>query len=105
MRRAASSLAVVLSALLVISWSAGDKGKEAERRQQEAEKSPQAAAYLAYGAAVKAGDIEAWKKVVPAREANDLERDSSDQNQTPKELVFRPRDTRKHTAMVADDSA
>ena len=87
MRRIASLLAVVLSALLVVAWSAGNKGKEAEKRQQDAEKSPQAVAYRAYVAAVKAGDVEAWKKLVPSREANDLERDSSDQNRTAKEVV------------------
>ena len=87
MRRTASSLCVALSACLIAAGSAGSKEKEAEKSHQEAAKSPQATAYSAYVAAVKAGDVEAWKKLVPSWQANELELDCKLRKKTPKELM------------------
>jgi hypothetical protein len=67
MRRipASSLVALFLAAVLPFAACSG-------RDAQNAEKSPQAATYLAYVEAVKAGNVQAWKKVVPAKQVDGL---------------------------------
>ena len=53
----------------------------------DAAASAQAKAYLAWVKAVKAGDIEAWKKVVPAEATQQLEAQAKEMNQKPKDVI------------------
>jgi len=53
----------------------------------DAAASAQAKAYLAWVKAVKAGDIEAWKKVVPAEAMQQLEAQAKEMNQKPKDVI------------------
>ena len=53
----------------------------------DAAKSPQAKVYLAWVKAVKAGDLEAWKKVVPAEASHQIEAQAKEMNKTPKDVL------------------
>jgi len=53
----------------------------------DAAASAQAKAYLAWVKAVKAGDIESWKKVVPAEAMQQLEAQAKEMNQKPKDVI------------------
>jgi hypothetical protein len=53
----------------------------------DAAASAQAKAYLAWVKAVKAGDIEAWKKVVPAEATQQLEAQAKEMNKKPKDVI------------------
>jgi len=78
-------LPLTLAALLVVAAlpiAAGDAPKGGD-----AAKSPQAAAYLAWVKAVKAGDIEAWKKTVPAEASQQIEAQAKEMNKTPKDVL------------------
>ena len=79
-------LPLTLAALLVVAalpLAAGD----APKGGGDAAKSPQAAAYLAWVKAVKAGDIEAWKKTVPAEASQQIEAQAKEMNKTPKDVL------------------
>jgi len=79
-------LPLTLAALLVVAalpLAAGD----APKGGGDAAKSPQAAAYLAWVNAVKAGDIEAWKKTVPAEASQQIEAQAKEMNKTPKDVL------------------
>ena len=49
--------------------------------------SPQAKVYLAWVKAVKAGDLEAWKKVVPAEAAQQIQEQAKEMKKTPKDVL------------------
>ena len=51
------------------------------------EKSPQAAAFLAWVKAVKAKDIEAWKKVVPAEATKQIESQAKEMGKKPADVL------------------
>ena len=79
-------LPLTLAALFVVAalpLAAGD----APKGGGDAAKSPQAAAYLAWVKAVKAGDIEAWKKTVPAEASQQIEAQAKEMNKTPKDVL------------------
>jgi hypothetical protein len=79
-------LPLTLAALFVVAalpLAAGDAPKSGG----DAAKSPQAAAYLAWVKAVKAGDIEAWKKTVPAEASQQIEAQAKEMNKTPKDVL------------------
>lgn len=52
-----------------------------------AAKSEQAKVYAAWVKAVKAGDLEAWKKVVPAEAAQQIAAQAKEMNKTPKDVL------------------
>lgn len=79
-------LQLTLSALLVavaLPAAAADPPKGGG----DAAKSPQAKAYLAWVKAVKAGDIEAWKKAVPAEASQQIEAQAKEMKKTPKDVL------------------
>jgi hypothetical protein len=49
--------------------------------------SPQAKVYFAWVKAVKAGDLEAWKKLVPAEASQQIEAQAKEMNKKPKDVV------------------
>jgi hypothetical protein len=53
----------------------------------DAAKSPQAKVYTEWVKAVKAGDIEAWKKVVPAEATKQIEVQAKEMKKTPKDIL------------------
>lgn len=53
----------------------------------DAAKSPQAQVYAAWVKAVKAGDLEAWKKVVPAEASQQIEAQAKEMNKKPKDVL------------------
>lgn len=53
----------------------------------DAAKSPQATAYFAWVKAVKAADIEAWKKAVPAEASQQIEAQAKEMNKKPKDVL------------------
>ena len=79
-------LHLALAALLVavaLPVAAGDPPKGGG----EAAKSPQAKVYLAWVKAVKAGDVEAWKKVVPAEATQQIEAQAKEMKKKPKDVL------------------
>jgi hypothetical protein len=79
-------LPLALAALVVVAalpLAAADAPKGAG----DAAASPQAKAYLAWVKAVKSGDIEAWKKVVPAEASQQIEAQAKEMNKTPKDVL------------------
>jgi len=79
-------LNLALAALLVaavLPVAAADPPKGAG----EATKSPQAKVYLAWVKAVKAADVEAWKKVVPAEASQQIEAQATEMKKKPKEIL------------------
>ncbi len=53
----------------------------------DAAKSPQAKVYAAWVKAVKAGDLAAWKKLVPAEASTQIEAQAKEMKKTPKDVV------------------
>ena len=53
----------------------------------DAAKSPQAKVYLEWVKAVKAGDLAAWKKVVPAEASTQIEAQAKEMKKTPKDVI------------------
>jgi len=53
----------------------------------DAAKSPQAKVYLEWVKAVKAGNLEAWKKVVPAEASQQIETQAKEMKKTPKDIL------------------
>lgn len=79
-------LHLALAALFVVaalSVSAGDPPKGGG----DAAKSPQAKAYLDWVKAVKAGNVEAWKKLVPAEASKEIEAQAKEMKKTPKDVL------------------
>ncbi len=54
---------------------------------EDAAKSPQAKVYLAWAKAVKAGDVEAWKKLVPTEASTQIEAQAKEMKKTPKDVL------------------
>ena len=78
-------LNLALAALFVVaavSVSAGDPPKGGD-----AAKSPQAKVYLDWVKAVKAGNLEAWKKLVPSEASQQIEAQAKEMKKTPKDVV------------------
>lgn len=77
---------LALAALFVVgavTVSAGDPPKGAG----DAAKSPQAKVYLDWVKAVKAGNLEAWKKLVPAEASQQIEAQAKEMKKTPKDVL------------------
>jgi hypothetical protein len=53
----------------------------------DAAKSPQAKVYFAWVKAVKAGDVAAWKKLVPAEATQQMEAQAKEMKKTPKDVL------------------
>ncbi len=53
----------------------------------DAAKSPQAKVYLDWVKAVKAGNLEAWKKLVPAEASTQIEAQAKEMKKTPKDVI------------------
>ncbi len=53
----------------------------------DAAKSPQAKVYAAWVKAVKAGDLAAWKKLVPAEASTQIEAQAKEMKKTPKDVI------------------
>ncbi len=80
------SVLLSLAALLVaaaLPAAAADKPKV----DPAAAKTPQATAYMAWVKAVKTGDYEGWKKVVPADAPKQLEAQAKEMGKMPKEFL------------------
>jgi hypothetical protein len=100
-------LHLTLAALFVaaaLPAAAGEPPKDAG----DAAKSPQAKVYLAWVKAVKAADLEAWKKVVPAEASQQIEAQAKEMKKTPKDVleflgVMSP-DESKITGLTVDGS-
>jgi hypothetical protein len=63
--------------------AAGDAPKDGG----QAAKSPQAKVYLAWVKAVKAADVDAWKKVVPAEASQQIEAQAKEMKKKPKDVL------------------
>lgn len=72
-----------LFAVAALSVSAADPPKAGG----DAAKSPQAKVYLDWVKAVKAGNLEAWKKLVPAEASQQIEAQAKEMKKTPKDVV------------------
>ncbi len=57
------------------------------KEDAKAAKSPQATVYLAWVKAVKAGDLEGWKKVVPAEAHKQIEEQAKEMGKKPKDIL------------------
>jgi hypothetical protein len=57
------------------------------RAAGDAAKSEQAKVYAAWVKAVKAGDLAAWKKLVPAEASQQMEAQAKEMKKTPKEIL------------------
>lgn len=77
---------LTLTALFVVAAlcvSAADPAKGGG----DAAKSPQAKVYLEWVKAVKAGNLEAWKKLVPAEASKQIEAQAKEMKKTPKDVL------------------
>ena len=83
MRRFLNLTFAALFVVAALSVSAGD----APKGGGDAAKSPQAKAYLDWVKAVKAGNLEAWKKLVPAEASKQIEAQAKEMKKTPKDVV------------------
>lgn len=83
MKRLLTLASAALFVVAALPLAAGDAAKGGA----DAAESPQAKAYFAWVKAVKAGDIEAWKKVVPAEAAPQLEAQAKEMKKTPKDVL------------------
>ncbi|HVO52478.1 MAG TPA: hypothetical protein VMV60_15900 [Thermoanaerobaculia bacterium] len=77
------SVVLVLLAAATLSASAGAPPKAAAG----AAGSEQAKVYAAWVKAVKAGDLAAWKKLVPAEASQQIEAQAKEMKKTPKDVV------------------
>ena len=57
------------------------------RAAADAAKSPQAKVYAAWVKAVKAGDLAAWKTLVPAEASPQIEAQAKEMKKTPKDVI------------------
>ncbi len=78
------SLAAVLAAGLSAAGADAPKGGSAAG---DASRSPQATAYFAWVKAVKAKDVEAWKKVVPAEAPKQIEAQAKEMGKKPVDVL------------------
>ncbi|MEO8585243.1 MAG: hypothetical protein ABI584_03715 [Acidobacteriota bacterium] len=79
-------LHLTLAALFVVaafSVSAGDPPKGGG----DAANSPQAKVYMAWVKAVKSGDLDSWKKLVPAEASKQIEAQAKEMKKTPKDVL------------------
>lgn len=83
MRRFLKFALAALVAATSLSVSAGDSPKAGG----DPAKTPQATAYFAWVKAVKAGDLEAWKKVVPAEAAKQIDAQAKEMKKAPKDVL------------------
>jgi hypothetical protein len=83
MRRFFTLSLAALFVVAALSVSAGDPPKGGG----DAAKSPQAKAYLDWVKAVKAGNLEAWKKLVPAEASKQIEAQAKEMKKTPKDVI------------------
>ena len=83
MRRFLNLTFAALFVVAALSVSAGD----APKGGGDAAKSPQAKAYLDWVKAVKTGNLEAWKKLVPAEASKQIEAQAKEMKKTPKDVV------------------
>ncbi len=83
MRRLLGFTLVACLAIVALPLAAGNPPKGGD----DAAKSPQAKAYFAWVKAVKAGDLEAWKKAVPAEASSQIEAQAKEMKKTPKDIV------------------
>ena len=83
MRRFLSFVSVAVLVAGALSVSAGDPPKGAA----DAAKSPQAKVYLEWVKAVKSGNVEAWKKLVPAEASKQIEAQAKEMKKTPKDVL------------------
>jgi hypothetical protein len=83
MRRFLNVTLASLLAVAAFSVSAGDPPKGGG----DAAKSPQAKVYLDWVKAVKTGNVEAWKKVVPAEASQQIEAQAKEMKKTPKDVL------------------
>lgn len=72
-------LALLLATATLSATAADPKG--------DAAKSDQARVYSAWVKAVKAGDLAAWKKLVPAEASQQIEAQAKEMKKTPKDVV------------------
>jgi hypothetical protein len=72
-----------LFAVAAVSVSAADPPKAGG----DAAKSPQAKVYLDWVKAVKAGNLEAWKKLVPAEASQQIEAQTKEMKKKPKDVL------------------
>jgi hypothetical protein len=94
MRRFLHLTLAALTVVAALSVAAGDPPKGGG----EAAKSPQAKVYLAWVKAVKAADVEAWKKVVPAEASQQIEAQA-------KEMKKKPTDVLEFLGMMTPDES
>jgi hypothetical protein len=73
----------LLLATATLSAAAGPPPKAAA----DAAKSEQAKVYAAWVKAVKAGDLAAWKKLVPAEASQQIEAQAKEMKKTPKDVL------------------
>jgi hypothetical protein len=83
MRRLFPLALATLIVVVAFSVSAGAPPKGAG----DAAKSPQAKVYLDWVKAVKAGNLEAWKKLVPAEASQQIEAQAKEMKKTPKDVL------------------
>ncbi len=83
MRRFLTFTVAALFVVAAFSVSAGDPPKGGG----DAAKSPQAKVYLDWVKAVKAGNLDAWKKVVPAEASQQIEAQAKEMKKTPKDVL------------------
>jgi hypothetical protein len=79
-------LHLVFAALFVagaLSVSAGDPPKGGG----DVANSPQAKVYMAWVKAVKSGDLDSWKKLVPAEASTQIEAQAKEMKKTPKDVL------------------
>ena len=83
MKRFLALSLAALFAVAALSVSAADPPKAGG----DAAKSPQAKVYFDWVKAVKAGNLEAWKKLVPAEASQQIEAQAKEMKKTPKDVV------------------
>ena len=83
MRRALHLVFVAVFVAGALSVSAGDPPKGGG----DVAKSPQAKVYMAWVKAVKSGDLDSWKKLVPAEASKEIEAQAKEMKKTPKDVL------------------
>lgn len=77
---------VLLGAALLLATAVHSAAAPA-KAAGDAAKSEQAKVWAAWVKAVKSGDIAAWKKLVPAEAAQQIEAQAKEMNKTPKDVL------------------
>ena len=83
MKRLLDLSLAALCAIAALSVSAADPPKAVG----DAAKSPQANVYLDWVKAVKAGNLDAWKRLVPAEASKEIEAQAKEMKKTPKDVL------------------